>query len=410
MRSEHSEIGRAAFGPDTDALVTVTYQSHASAMKALRDVVDEGRSFALLHGPQSSGKTVVVTRLAKYLQEGFNVLTLDGTSLTGRQLVATLLAKLGCNVKLLSVPELLELLNVVVAHRARMSSPPVLFVENIDRMNPATLQVLCAIAEFTSQGRAAVQMILTGRNKSLAVLESQEMASVTSRTHCVVALTPLTVREAINYLHARLSACGVKQPQSIFALDVCERLHELSGGWPGLLNDEAMKAIVKARHFPVQISDVCMPPKPKSVASEPPVTTSPTLILSRTGQVIADYALQDEKLLIGRSTLADIRIDDDYVSSFHAMLLRGPEGWVIADLNSSNGTFVNSRQVKNKVLSNNDVISIGHYRAKVENLAAPSDERPEALDDTSKMKTLEDQRVARRAQSAMSSTHGEKKA
>jgi type II secretory pathway predicted ATPase ExeA len=353
---------------------------------------------------------VRLNKLAKYLQEGFTVLALDGASLTGRQLVAALLAKLGCNVKLLSVPELLELLNVVVAHRARMSSAPVLFVENIDRMNPGTLQVLCSIAEFTSQGRSAVQMILTGRNKSLAVLESQEMASVAFRTHCVVALTPLTVRETINYLHVRLSASGVEQPQNVFTLEVCERLHEISGGWPGLLNDHAIKAMVRARHFPVRIAVVCAQPKPRLVENKRPVASAPRLILSKSGQTIADYALTNRKLLIGRSKLADIRIDDDYVSSFHAMLLRGPDGWVISDLNSSNGTCVNSRQIRNKILSNSDVISIGHYRLKVENLIAAGDARDEALDDTSKMKTLEDQREARRAHWTVNPKDGEKKA
>ena len=64
------------------------------------------------------------------------------------------------------------------------------------------------------------------------------------------------------------------------------------------------------------------------------------------------------------------------------------------DLNSSNGTFVNSRRVSNHVLMHDDVITIGNHRIKFND---PHATRRGSLDgnefaDTAIMKTLEDMR------------------
>jgi pSer/pThr/pTyr-binding forkhead associated (FHA) protein len=64
------------------------------------------------------------------------------------------------------------------------------------------------------------------------------------------------------------------------------------------------------------------------------------------------------------------------------------------DLNSTNGTFVNSRRVSNQVLMHDDVVTIGHHRLKFKD---PGATRRGSLDgieftDTAVMKTLEDMR------------------
>jgi pSer/pThr/pTyr-binding forkhead associated (FHA) protein len=58
---------------------------------------------------------------------------------------------------------------------------------------------------------------------------------------------------------------------------------------------------------------------------------------------------------------ADIVLDDDKASRKHAEIgLYGPGAWVIRDLASTNGTFVNGRRVGEKSrLADNDLIRIG---------------------------------------------------
>lgn len=64
----------------------------------------------------------------------------------------------------------------------------------------------------------------------------------------------------------------------------------------------------------------------------------------------------------GRAQDADIFLDDVTVSRAHATITRTPEGWVIADAGSLNGTYVNRVRVDSHRLMAGDEVQIGKYR------------------------------------------------
>ncbi len=55
--------------------------------------------------------------------------------------------------------------------------------------------------------------------------------------------------------------------------------------------------------------------------------------------------LGSEPVLIGRGTDAQIRLDDDYVSTRHARVATNGEQWFVEDLGSTNGTYVGAQRV-----------------------------------------------------------------
>ena len=50
-------------------------------------------------------------------------------------------------------------------------------------------------------------------------------------------------------------------------------------------------------------------------------------------------------LLIGRGSDAQIRLDDDYVSTRHARIASSGDQWFIEDLGSTNGTYIGSTRL-----------------------------------------------------------------
>lgn len=63
--------------------------------------------------------------------------------------------------------------------------------------------------------------------------------------------------------------------------------------------------------------------------------------------------------LIGRKETSDIPITDNFASREHALLSWNGNGFVLLDLKSTNGTYLNEEKVVEKELNNNDIIRIG---------------------------------------------------
>lgn len=72
------------------------------------------------------------------------------------------------------------------------------------------------------------------------------------------------------------------------------------------------------------------------------------------------YVLTGQPQRIGRESVNDIVVPDINASRSHAEIHMEPTGaWVINDLNSTNGLFVNERQIKSVPLRDGDMIRIG---------------------------------------------------
>jgi Nif-specific regulatory protein len=73
----------------------------------------------------------------------------------------------------------------------------------------------------------------------------------------------------------------------------------------------------------------------------------------------AIFAVNEDAMLIGRETAANLCIADASVSRRHSKIEKTDEGFVITDLESLNGTFVNDVPVKSRLLEHGDRVRIG---------------------------------------------------
>lgn len=94
------------------------------------------------------------------------------------------------------------------------------------------------------------------------------------------------------------------------------------------------------------------------------------LILSIEGATLKEIPLTKGRTTIGRRPQNDIQIDNLAISGEHAVLAMIGNDAFIEDINSTNGTFVNGRQVKKQLLQNGDTIELGKYSLKYVSEAA----------------------------------------
>jgi hypothetical protein len=113
-----------------------------------------------------------------------------------------------------------------------------------------------------------------------------------------------------------------------------------------------MPQTVTATTFPAAASAPAPAPTPVAPATEPhrapPLATAATarrLVITSGPREGVEVDLPAEQLTIGRSSESGLVIRDDYTSTHHARLMLWNDEWVIQDLDSTNGTFLDGVRV-----------------------------------------------------------------
>ncbi len=84
-------------------------------------------------------------------------------------------------------------------------------------------------------------------------------------------------------------------------------------------------------------------------------------------KVLKEFVTDKSEIAIGRDAACDLCIDNLAASSRHARVFKGPDDkYIIEDLNSTNGTMVNGKDVKLQMLNDNDRIGIGKHTVLVQ--------------------------------------------
>ena len=86
------------------------------------------------------------------------------------------------------------------------------------------------------------------------------------------------------------------------------------------------------------------------------------LIVRAGAQAGARFTLDEPVTRLGRHPDSEISLDDITVSRRHAEIERTPDGHVVSDAGSLNGTYVNQERIERMLLRHGDELQIGKFR------------------------------------------------
>ena len=384
-------------------LAIISYGSKLTALDVFRETCEHERGLSLLQGPSLSGKSTLIRTFVDSLDDELAVAVIDGTGLNTTNLLMSVLRQFGYDIELSSANELLGLVRVFALQQAASGESPLIIIENAHELNPSALRALCELAALRVRTCSAIKMVLVSDRSLSGIMAAPAMEPIARRILHDFHLRPMTREEARNFLHTKLRAAGSSYPDYVFPDEVCDELWKASAGWPGIIDRIALLALASAKSLPVVAKEVEHPTVPAGTWDENVVAQStqevvpvqpPQLIVTSDGNVIEDRTMDRARMLIGRSEHNDIPINSRFISRHHAMLVRHGASTFLMDLNSTNGTFVNSKRVSNHILIHDDVITVGHHRIKFHDPYATTRGELDGVQfaDTVIMKTLEDMR------------------
>jgi pSer/pThr/pTyr-binding forkhead associated (FHA) protein len=89
------------------------------------------------------------------------------------------------------------------------------------------------------------------------------------------------------------------------------------------------------------------------------VEAQKVLLLATEKKVYGFDLVETFRVAIGRHDSNDLRLNSRNVSNYHAEILFEPEGIVLHDLGSTNGTYINEERVRRRMIRHGDRIRIG---------------------------------------------------
>ena len=395
------------FGTDGRPSSVVSYSSYRDAISVLKKTLEAPHGLSLLQGPTLSGKSTLIREFVQSMSSDCAVAVVDGTNLNTANLLQKMLRRFGYRIEFNSIGELLAMIRVFAMQQATAHEPPLVIIENAHALNPSALRATAELAGLAVRHdgvqQSAIKLILASDQSLQPLLQAPGLEALAKRMTADFHIHPMTKEEAANYLHSKLKTAGCKVPEFVFPTSVCSELWQASGGWPGILDRIASLALDRADTLPVAISTIERPELPEGTWDEdnaPDIeqiddeAEPPKLYITENGKTVQVVDFVTPRILIGRSEHNDLQIDSRFISRHHMLLVRHGGSTFLMDLNSTNGTMVNSRRVSNHVLVDSDIISVGNHRLKFSDPHAVKRGEVEGaeLADTSIMKTLGDMR------------------
>jgi hypothetical protein len=159
---------------------------------------------------------------------------------------------------------------------------------------------------------------------------------------------PWSAVEPVEYVYC--NACGHRNPpQSVFC-SACGTV----------LDAPTHRTIVLPKTDPLQDAPGSAD---NAVIGAREVAPGEVMLVVRQGDVMGTrFALTGDQVAVGRIPDNDIVLDDVTVSRRHAVLVNESGKWMVRDLRSLNGTYLNHVRVDEAVINHGDELQVGKYR------------------------------------------------
>jgi general secretion pathway protein A len=166
------------------------------------------KGFVLLTGEVGQGKTTFLRRLLLRIErEGARSSLIFNTFLQGPDLLAAVMRDFGLRPGFDTAANLAKLNRFLLA-RWREGSTCVLFIDDAQNLDVASLELLRLLTNLESGQEKLLQIVLAGQPELEATLQQHGLRQLASRIVKHVRLKPLAPDEMARYVHFRLERAG----------------------------------------------------------------------------------------------------------------------------------------------------------------------------------------------------------
>ncbi len=369
------------------------------AQTKLEQLFDGRLQSLFLSGAPGVGKTTLVEHLAG-TRPRMPVSWVPPGVREPEALLAKLVHDLGPGEITGTLSELRNVLEVYLKHQLTHQRVSVIVVDAVERLALPVIRELEALCRMRLRHRPLLHCVFITRNEALIanMLGHLEQTRPVSAVH--QRLSGFTLDETIAYIRAVLQGAGGEWIEELFPAEALIDVQAFTRGIVGdidalcgevldtiaaqndsltqmrvtraLLKESAVKLHLRYDPTPwrQRSEERLMPDAVRLSDPDDARVEEARLIVTSGGRMIAEIPLERPRMVLGRDAACDISLDSSYVSRYQNLFMQTADGWMLFDLNSTNGCFVNGRRVREHPLRDGDLIAVGHHQLRFASTAA----------------------------------------
>jgi|GEM_PF-1871311 len=387
--------------------------SHTTAKSYMDYVLWSRDSFILITGEIGTGKTTLIQKMLQEAGHKLTIAKIHQTQLNEIEFLQALLDQFGVNpFHTTSKVELLSMLNHFLQEKYEEGETVVLVIDEAQNLSNRVLEEIRLLSGFDSSREKVLNIFLVGQPELKEKLLSPEMEQLFQRIRLRFHIKGMGFDEVRSYIRHRLAVASgvklklrtgsskrplleypatsspIKLPVDLFSDDLMPVIMRYTGGIPRLINTFCDTALLIAyannKNRPdsevinLALEDLQWPEYKKRQNYRHTDTGAlehedyATLLVTLDDKIVSIERIEKDRLYVGRSHLCDIVINQRSISSKHFRIVSKDGDYFVEDMNSTNGTFLNSRKITGMhKLKDGDAILIGKYKLTFSTKEAP---------------------------------------
>lgn len=217
---------------------------HLEALSTLLYGVESRRGFIEITGEIGAGKTTLCRTLLKELEGRAKSAFIFNPKLSELELLQTIVEDLGVTPLGRRRKDYFDALNRFLLEELAKGGNAVLIIDEAQNLRPTALEQIRLLSNLETTREKLLQIILVGQPELHTILARPELSQLRQRIAIRYHLPSLNPEETEKYIAHRLRVAGSED--RFFTPEAVERIFELSGGVPRLINVLADRALLGA--------------------------------------------------------------------------------------------------------------------------------------------------------------------
>ena len=233
------------FSVTPDPRFFYTNSVYSEAYATLRYGIEAKKGFIVITGEVGTGKTTLLRKLLRGLQDSVHSVFIFNTSLSFPELLQVTLQDLGIAPKDATTLTMLQQLNEYLIKQLKRGHTVAALIDEAQNLSAEVLENLRLLSNLETDREKLLQIVLVGQPELEVKLDQPYLRQLKQRVAVRCRLDPLKDEEVGPYINFRLRAAGYES-KDLFHREAVLQVARFSKGIPRLMNIICDNALVTA--------------------------------------------------------------------------------------------------------------------------------------------------------------------